>query len=43
MFKSKTTAESVEMEKAIDEIRNLNIEKLKDLINLENAILEKLG
>ena len=42
MFKSKTTAESAEMEKAfIDEIRNLNIEKLKDLINLENAILEK--
>lgn len=42
MFKSKTTVESAEMEKAfIDEIRNLNIEKLKDLINLENAILEK--
>ena len=42
MFKSKTTAESAEMEKSfIDEIRNLNIEKLKDLINLENAILEK--
>ena len=42
MFKSKTTAESAEMEKAFgDEIRKLNIDKLEDLINLENAILKK--
>lgn len=42
MFKSKTTAQSAEMEKAfVGEIKNLNIEKLRDLINLENTILEK--
>lgn len=42
MFKSKTTIESAEMEKAfIDEIRNLTVSKLEKLIKLDNAILDK--
>ena len=42
MFKSKTTIESAEMEKAfIDEIRNLTVPKLESLIKLDNAILDK--
>ncbi len=42
MFKSKTTIESAEMEKAfIDEIRNLTVSKLESLIKLDNAILDK--
>ena len=42
MFKSKTTTESAEMEKAfIDEIRNLTVTKLENLINLDNAIIDK--
>ncbi len=42
MFKSKTTTESAEMEKAfIDEIRNLTVTKLENLIKLDNAILDK--
>ncbi len=42
MFKSKTTAESAEIEKAfINEIKQLNGEKLNDLINLKNSILQK--
>ncbi len=42
MFKSKTTLESAEIEKAfINEIRALSVEKLKDLISLKNEILEK--
>jgi len=42
MFKSKTTIERAEMEKAfIDEIRNLTVQKLENIIKLDNAILEK--
>ena len=42
MFKSKTTIESAEMEKAFsDEIRNLTVSKLEKLIKLDNAILDK--
>ncbi len=42
MFKSKTTAESAEMEKAfINEIRSLTVQKLESLIKLDNAILDK--
>ncbi|ANW96257.1 type III restriction endonuclease [Wenyingzhuangia fucanilytica] len=42
MFKSKTTIESAEMEKAfIDEIKNLTVTKLEDLIKLDNEILDK--
>ncbi len=42
MFKSKTTVESAEMEKAfVDEIRNLTVSKLENLIKLDNAILDK--
>ncbi|OAD92656.1 type III restriction endonuclease [Aequorivita soesokkakensis] len=42
MFKSKTTAESAEMEEAfIEAIRGLNTAKLKDLIKLDNDILNK--
>lgn len=42
MFKSKTTAESAEMEEAFkNEIRNLNVEKLESLIQLDNEILNK--
>lgn len=42
MFKSKTTAESAEMEEAfIDAVRGLNENKLKDLIKLDNEILNK--
>lgn len=40
MFKSKTMAESAEMEEAfIDALRSLNVSKLKDLIKLDNHIL----
>lgn len=42
LFKSKTTAESAVMEKAItDEIRNLTTTKLEKLIRLDNEILNK--
>lgn len=42
MFKSKTTAESATMEEAfVDAVRSLNESKLKDLIKLDNAILNK--
>ncbi len=42
MFKSKTTAESAEMEEAfINTVRGLNENKLKDLIKLDNEILNK--
>lgn len=42
LFKSKTTKESAEMEKAfLEEIQNLSIEKLNDLIKLDNKILNK--
>jgi type III restriction enzyme len=42
MFKSKTTAESAEMEKAfIDEVGSLTVKKLESLIKLDNAILDK--
>lgn len=42
MFKSKTTAESAEMEEAfLNEIKYLNVEKLEKLIQLENEILNK--
>lgn len=42
MFKSKTTAESATMEEAFTEaVRALNESKLKDLIKLDNAILNR--
>ena len=42
MFKSKTTAESAEMEEAFREaVKALNENKLKDLIKFENEILNK--
>lgn len=42
MFKSKTTAESAEMEEAfLEAVRSLNENKLKDLIKLDNEILNK--
>lgn len=42
MFKSKTTAESAEMEKAIiAQIKNLTVAKLEEIINLDNAILDE--
>ena len=42
MFKSKAISQSAEMEKAfIDEIRNLTVQKLENLIKLDNAILDK--
>lgn len=42
MFKSKTTIESAEMEKAFsNEIKNLSVSKLENLIKLDNEILNK--
>lgn len=42
MFKSKTTAESAEMEKTIiAQIKNLTVSKLEENINLDNAILNE--
>jgi len=42
LFKSRTIAESGEMEKAFkDELRNLNVKKLESLIQLDNSILNK--
>jgi type III restriction enzyme len=42
MFKSKTTAESAEMEENIKEaVKNLTVEKLKELAKLNNAILNE--
>ncbi len=42
LFQSKTTKESAEMEKAfLEEIQNLSLQKLNDLIKLDNKILNK--